>query len=196
MPAASDTLSALLNASPLMNTIFDRWPKVELPCSWLVAGAVAQTVWNITSKRPPEADIRDVDIVYFDANDLSAESERRNDARIRMLFSDIGFEFDVKNQARVHHWYAAKFGQEIAPYLSVEQAIATFPTTATAVGVRPGRAGLETFAPFGLDDLLGHIVRPNKRQITRAIYDAKVARWRRCWPALTMIEWDDADPAD
>jgi probable phosphoglycerate mutase len=33
-------------------------------------------------------------------------------------------------------------------------------------------------APFGLDDLLGLIVRPNPRQITREIYEVKVARWR------------------
>ena len=196
MTAERDVLATLLNASSLVNGIFDRWHRLELPDCWLVAGAVAQTVWNVASGRPTDADIRDVDIVYFDGDDVSAESERRRERRTRSLFADSGFEFDVKNQARVHQWYAAKFGSEIAPYLSVEQAIATLPTTATAVGVRPGRGGLEICAPFGLGDLLGLIVRPNKRQITRAVYDAKIARWRRCWPNLTMIEWDDANPPD
>lgn len=196
MIADRDALATLLNVSPLMNTVFGRWPSLGLPNSWLVAGAVAQTVWNVANGRPTDADIRDVDIVYFDGEDRSAESERRHEARIRALFSDCGLEFDVKNQARVHQWYAAKFGCEIAPYLSVEQAIATFPTTATAVGVRPGCGGFETCTPFGLGDLLGLIVRPNKRQITRAVYDSKVARWRRCWPNLTVIEWDDANPPD
>jgi hypothetical protein len=38
------------------------------------------------------------------------------------------------------------------------------------------RGEFECCAPFGLDDLFGLVVRPNKRQITRAIYEAKVER--------------------
>jgi len=34
-------------------------------------------------------------------------------------------------------------------------------------------------------------VRPNKAQITQEIYEAKVARWRSCWPALTITDWKD-----
>lgn len=193
MAAEADALATSLQSSPLLTSILDRWPELQLPDCWLVAGAVAQTVWNVASGRPPESDIRDVDIVYFDAGDLSAESEQRHEARMRSLFAGSSIEFDVKNQARVHQWYAAKFGRPIAPYRSVEQAVATFPTTATAIGVRPGPGGLEVCAPFGLGDLLALTVRPNKRQITRAVYEAKIARWRRCWPRLTVIEWDAAD---
>lgn len=193
MASAPHALATALDASPLLRAIFERWPKLALPDGWLVAGAVAQTVWNVAFSRPPEADIRDVDIVYFDAGDLSAESEREHEARIRPLFADFDIKFDVKNQARVHLWYAAKFGYPIAPYRSIEQAIATFPTTATAVGVRPASDDLDLIAPFGLSDLLGLIVRPNKRQITRAVYETKIARWRGCWPKLTVIGWDAAD---
>jgi hypothetical protein len=95
----------------------------------------------------------------------------------------------VKNQARVHLWYRRKFGYGIAPYRSVEDAIATFPTTATAVGLRKVGIGYELCAPFGLTDLLGLVVRPNMRQITREIYEAKVERWRRIWPQLTFVPW-------
>src|ERR1700730_3374080 len=38
--------------------------------------------------------------------------------------------------ARVHLWYEDRFGYALKPYLSSADAIATFPTTATAVGVR------------------------------------------------------------
>src|SRR4029077_1290893 len=48
--------------------------------------------------------------------------------------------------------------------------------------------------PFGLDDLFGLVVRPNKRQITRAIYEAKVDRWRPIWPRLTYLPWEEAIP--
>ena len=64
-----------------------------------------------------------------------------------------------------------------------------FPTTATAIGIQPGASGLSIAAPYGLSDLFGLIVRPNKVQITRAIYEAKVARWRSFWPGLTVIDW-------
>ena len=47
------------------------------------------------------------------------------------------------------------------------------------------------FAPFGLADLFGLVVRANRVQITPAIYQAKVARWRRCWPDLTVLPWAD-----
>jgi len=77
----------------------------------------------------------------------------------------------------VHLWYAAKFGYAIPPYTSTTHAMTTFPTTATAVGVQPQPLGLSIAAPFGLQDLLGLIVRPNKVRITRSIYEAKLARW-------------------
>ena len=67
----------------------------------------------------------------------------------------------------------------------------TWPTTATSIGVRPAGTSLLVQAPFGLDDLFGLIARPNKRQITRAIYEAKVARWRPLWPGLRYIEWEE-----
>jgi len=192
MATESDILATTLRASRLIGAVLARWPDIELPGCWLAAGAIAQTVWNAAHGRAPESDILDLDVVYFDAADPSRESELQAEARIGALFADYPVKFDVKNQARVHLWYAAKFGYPIAPYASVEAAIASFPTTATAVGVRTGRAALEICAPFGLSDLLGLIVRPNRRQITRAIYEAKVDRWRRCWPRLTIMAWDDA----
>lgn len=50
-------------------------------------------------------------------------------------------------------------------------------------------AGLHVFAPCGLSELLGLIVRPNKKQITQTIYDAKVKKWRARWPDLRIVAW-------
>ena len=61
-------------------------------------------------------------------------------------------------------WYQERFGYAIERYRSSADAIATFPTTATAVGVRRIHGEFECCAPFGLDDLFGLVVRPNKRQ--------------------------------
>jgi uncharacterized protein len=129
----------------------------------------------------------DVDLVYFDGEDLSAETEAGHAGRIRTPFADLGLWVDVKDEARVHLWYTEIFGNVLAPYVSTEDAITTFPTTATAVGVQPRADGLQVFAPYGLSDLLGLIVRRNKKQITQAIYDAKVKKWRACWPDLRIV---------
>src|SRR5262249_34156124 len=77
------------------------------------------------------------------------------------------------------------------PYRSTEDAIGTCPTTATAIGVRPRGRQLEVWAPFGTDDLFNLVVRPNRVQITPAIYDAKVTRWVVRWPSLVALPWEE-----
>lgn len=187
IPEAS--LRAIVAASPIFRTILDRWASISLPDCWLSGSAIAQTVWNVAFGLSPEYGLADIDLVYFDAADLSEEGEANHAARVRALFHDVPLWIDAKNEARVHLWYEAKFGYPIAPYRSSQHAISTFPTTAGAVAIRPGASGILTFAPFGLNDLLNCTVRPNKVQITQAIYEAKVARWRSCWPGLTIIDW-------
>jgi hypothetical protein len=184
-------LRQLLSRSPVVAPIIDRWPDVGLPDCRLAAGCLAQTVWNDAFGLPARHGISDIDLVYFDGGDLSTETEAGHAARIRALFADLGLWLDVKNEARVHLWYAEKFGITLAPYVSTEDAITTFPTTATAIGVQPRPDGLHVFSPYGLSDLLGLIVRPNKKQITRPIYDAKVKKWLALWPDLHVVDWDD-----
>jgi uncharacterized protein len=179
-------------ASPLLRCILERWDRIALPDSWLIAGAVTQTIWNQAYGLPPTHGIKDIDLIYFDAADLSEEGEVAQEARINTVFSDCSLQFDVKNEARVHLWYARKFGYPIRPYASSWDAVATFPTTAGAVGIRPGASGLELCAPFGVEDLVRLVVRPNKAQITEEIYAAKVRRWRTMWPRLNIIDWNDA----
>ena len=165
-----------------------------MPDSWLVAGCIAQTIWNLRCRQPADCGLKDLDLIYFDEKDLSAETEASHERRLRDLFRGLPLKLDVKNEARVHLWYKDRFGYAINPYSSSADAIATFPTTATSVGIRRVLGKFECCAPFGLDDLFGLVVRPNKRQITRAIYEAKVGRWRSIWPSLTVLPWDDAIP--
>jgi hypothetical protein len=185
-----DRLRAVVSASPLLSHVLDRWPVIDLPDVWLSGSAISQTVWNAAGARAPAYGIADVDLVYFDYN-LGADCEQDHAERIAARFQDLPVRLDVKNQARVHLWYERKFGQSIRPYRSVREAIGTFPTTAAAVAIRPGREQIEIFAPFGLGDLLSLTVRPNKRQITRAIYEQKIERWRCFWPELAISSWDD-----
>lgn len=191
MPSPDDQLRSILARSPIVATVIDRWPQIGLPDCWLAAGCLAQTVWNDALGLPATHGLSDIDLVYFDGGDLSQEAESAHAERIRALFADLGLWVDVKNEARVHLWYAEKFGTAQAPYVSTEDAMTTFPTTATAIGVQPRTDGLHVFAPYGLSDLLGLIVRPNKKQITRPIYEAKVKKWLAKWPGLRVVGWDD-----
>jgi hypothetical protein len=186
-----EALEGALRRHEALWQIVGSFDDIGLPDCWLVAGVVAQTIWNYALGRPAEAGIKDADIVYFDANDLSEETELREEARLRRRFTPLGLKLDVKNEARVHLWYEKKFGYPIPSYRSTSAAIATFPTTATSIGVRWCGARLECCAPFGLDDLFALFVRPNKVQIMPAIYEAKVARWRAEWPQLTFVAWNE-----
>jgi hypothetical protein len=178
--------------NPALVALLEAMPGLGLPNCYLAAGAIAQTVWNTALGRDPSSGIRDIDLIYFDI-DLSESRELENREKVCVLFRDIDIPIDVKNEARVHLWYRRKFGYDISPYLSVQEAIASFPTTATSVGISMQGGDYAICAPFGLDDLLGLIVRPNPRQITREIYEAKVARWRHSWPELTFLPWNGAE---
>lgn len=173
-----------------LKTILDRAPNLSLPNWYLGAGCIAQTVWNFLCGRELLLNINDADLVYFDDADLSFEAEARKVKLAGGLFSDLFTPVEVKNQARVHLWYEEHFGYPIQPYQSAEEAISNWPTTATAIGVRINDRGAFTvYAPFGLEDLLGMIVRPNKKQITEEVYLDKVNRWKSCWPDLKVIPW-------
>jgi hypothetical protein len=47
----------------------------------------------------------------------------------------------------------------------------------------------KVYAPCGTNDIFDKIIRPNKVQITKEIYETKVKRWISFWPDLTIIPW-------
>ena len=110
--------------------------RLDIPDYYVGAGCIAQTVWNYLSGFLENKGINDIDIAYFDSSDLSYESEDRIIKKVRQELLGIPIEPDVKNQARVHLWYNEYYGYDIDPYLSLEDAINCWPTTATSVGVR------------------------------------------------------------
>lgn len=77
---------------------------------------------------------------------------------------------------------------ELAALPEVE-AISTWPTTATAIGVRLEGGALTVCAPFGLNDMLGQTVRPNKVQVTEETYLKKCVKWGALWDTLTFVPW-------
>jgi hypothetical protein len=182
-------LEEILSQQRIVATMLDRAMSLDLPDWYLGAGCITQTVWNALHGYDLTFGIKDYDLIYFDAEDLSEEAERAVEGRAIELMSDLAAKVDVTNEARVHRWYEERFRRAIDPYQSSADAIATWPTTASSVGVRRRSGTLEVCAPFGLEDLFLMIVRPNKRQVSREVYEAKAMRWGEKWPRLTVLSW-------
>lgn len=157
---------------------------LNLP-DWLIgAGFIRNPVWDTLHHFEKQTPITDIDIAYFDPNDLSEESEHRYQ---QMLSKKFTADWSVTNQARM-----AKINNQSVNYISTEDAIAHWPETATAIGVTMFPDGtLKIIAPHGLEDLFslklrmtpdfgdGHnafLNRINKKQ------------WLSKWPKLQIIE--------
>jgi hypothetical protein len=164
--------------------------RVGLPDAWVGAGAIRDLVWGqLYGSGFDPADVRDVDVVYFDAHDLSRDRDERATEALREVVADVPWE--ARNQAAVHTWYARKFGGDpVAPFASIGDAIATWPETATAVAVRLGPTGeIEVCAPLGLTELLAGVWRRNPRRISLERSLARLARHRPAerWPGVRVI---------
>jgi hypothetical protein len=88
----------------------------------------------------------------------------------------------------VHLWYPERFGVDVEPFLDTDEAVATFPETASCVGVRLVGDRLEVVAPYGLDDLFGLVCRHNPARVPTSFYAERIAEkcWRERWPRLTV----------
>ena len=185
-------LEEIIESNTLLSDVLGRAEQLNIENYYIGAGCVTQTVWNYLSGYDPMYGIKDIDFVYFDNTNLDYESENEMTLRVKELYKNHQIHFDIKNQARVHLWYEDHFGYDITPYTSLEEAINTWPTTASAIGIRRQEANiLKVYAPFGLNDMFGKIVRANKTQITEEIYRKKANSWFQKWPDLRIIEWNE-----
>jgi hypothetical protein len=177
-------------ANPVNGAILERAGQLAVPDWWLTAGALFQTVWNVQDGRAPSAGIRDYDLFYFDAGDLSWEAEDRVISLAALLFADLEATVEVRNEARVHLWYEEHFGVPAQPFTSTKDAIDHFASTTCCYAVtRQVDDGLVVYAPHGYDDLFAQRVRPNPRLAPREVYETKAARWLQQWPGLTVDPW-------
>ena len=173
--------------NPHNKFIFDRWDALALKDGWLVAGCLFQTVWNLKSGAPPDAQIRDYDLFYFDAGDLSEEAERGVQQRVSAVLEDIGVTVEAKNQARVHLWYEDYFGFPCAPLRSSCDGIDRFLIPATCVGMRPVGNDWGLYAPHGLALLYEGILGPNPLTNHRSLFQKKARSYQERWPWLQMV---------
>jgi len=192
LQSQAEKLAEILQQNKPLYEVIEKAGDLGLRDYYVGAGCIAQTVWNYHSGIDLTHGISDIDFVYYDNSDLSLKAENAIAEKVAAMIKPYKIKLDVNNQARVHLWYKEHFGYDIAPYDSVEDAINTWPTTATSVGVRLEKKKLQVYAPFGLNDLFGMIVRANKAQITEEIYMQKVEKWSTKWSGLTIIPWQES----
>lgn len=182
--------AALALRNPVNAAILQRLPTLGLADAWLVSGCLFQTVWNIQTGRDVQYGIRDYDFFYFDP-DTSYAAEDAVMRHIREAFADVTEAIEVRNQARVHLWYAEKFNAPYPPLSRARDGIDRFLMDCAQVGM--GENG-EVYAPKGFADLQAMIVRPNRGANFRAsLYQAKAERWKALWPELTVLPATESD---
>jgi hypothetical protein len=182
-----ERLTAILHATPLLLRVLSVARRLCLP-DWMVfSGAVYQPVLNQMTGRALDYGIKDFDLAYFDASDLSYEAEDAVIRRVRAAFDEpLRRMIEVRNQARVHLWFETKFGEPYPPLSYTAEALERFTSPMFAVGVRldlDDRLHIE--APFGLADLFALRARPNPRRKTMH-FARTSADARRRWPEVVI----------
>lgn len=146
----ADRFRAALERNTTLVEVLRRAADMDLPGWYLAAGAITQTVWNYVTEQRPEHGIDDYDLVYFDDSDLSWEAEDREIQKGAQVFAGLPARVEIRNQARVHLWYAVKFGVPGIRHKSTEGAIETW-LTGTALWRAPARwRGVEGVCALGL----------------------------------------------
>jgi hypothetical protein len=96
--AVLDDLEVALGQNRWVREILERFEEIALPDAWLVAGSIAQTVWNLGCGQRAQLGLKDVDLIYFDGQDLSFDAEASHERRLRDLFRRLPIKLDVKTK--------------------------------------------------------------------------------------------------
>lgn len=170
--------------------ILDYIESLNLPNFYIVAGAVFQTIWNYYDNKPLNYNIKDIDIIYYDSNNLSKEDEKKLEYNISQYFKDMNYEFDVHNEARMHLWKKENENKNIDQYKNSEDAIDQWIATVHAIGITKKNNDIEIYAPYGLSDIFSRTIRPIKHKAnSEELYNKKAIAWKNRFDNINIIEW-------
>jgi hypothetical protein len=156
---------------------------LNLPDWWIGAGFLRNKVWDAMEGNASHP-TKDVDLVYFNADEIAAETDWAFDEHMKREFPFA--EWEVRNQARMHHVNG------FDPYVSTADGISHWVETATCVAVKIENGTLKFLFCYGTDDLLGLVARPTPffadskdlMQLFHERVDKK--QWRQKWPHLQV----------
>ena len=181
-------LEAILRRSSPMMQVLQTARTQALPDWLLFSGAVYQRVLNHRTGRPLDYGIKDYDLGYFEASDISYDAEDAVIRRVAAAFQPpLRQMVEVRNQARVHLWFEAKFCEAYAPLTGSAEALTRFVSPLFAVGVRlEPDDNLTIVAPLGLQDLFDLKLRPNPHRVTAGFARTAASALAR-WPEIQVI---------
>ena len=188
----NDEFISILKQNQDLMSILDYIYELQLPNFYIVADSVFQTIWNYYDGKPLNYQIKDIDIIYYDEDNLSQDSEKELEDKISNHFKElnINYELDIHNEARVHLWKKVNENQDINYYKNTEDTIDQFIATVHAIGITKKDNEIQVYAPYGLSDIFKRTIRPIKHEKnTKALYEKMINSWNKRFKNLTIIEW-------
>lgn len=186
----NDIFISILKQNKDLMHILNYISELKLPNFYIAAGSVFQTIWNYYDNKPLNYQIKDIDIIYYDTNNISKESEKELEAKIIKHFNNLNYKFDVHNEARMHLWKKENENKNIEQYKNSEDAIDQWIATVHSIGITKENDKIKIYAPFGLSDIFSKTIRPIKHKAnSKELYDKKVESWTKRFDNLTIIEW-------
>jgi hypothetical protein len=189
MPMAEleERLTDILRQCPGLMRVMTTVRDLALPDWMIFSGAIYQPVVNHLTGRPLEHGLKDYDVGYFDASDVSYEAEDVVIKRVAAAFeAPLSELVEVRNQARVHLWFEDHFGEPYTALSDSSEALERFVSPSFAVAARlESDDRITILAPFGLEDLFALRFRPNPNRQTD--YFPKIAaKMKARWPEIEV----------
>lgn len=156
---------------------------MKLPECYIAAGYIRNYIWDELHGFDHRERHNDIDVIYYDPKNRSEERDRKFENKLINITQNE--KWSVKNQARMH----IKNGNN--PYKSTIDAIAHWPETVTAIGVRINNNNeLQVVSPYGLEELFQMVVRRTPLFSNKQYYLERVKskNWTNQWPLLKVIE--------
>ena len=159
------------------------------PPDWLVgAGVIRNLVWDHLHQYQIPTPLADIDVIFFDPQDVRSERDQMVQQQLAQRLPHVTWE--ATNQAAVHLWYEDVFGFSVPALHSSEEAVGTWPETATSVAVRLLPTDeIHIVAPCGLSDLFNMVLRRNPCRVTHEQFIQRLHSKQilRKWPYVQVI---------
>lgn len=181
-------LSQLIQSTPWFLSVLET-VRMCNPPDWLVgAGVIRNLVWDHLHQYQTPTPLADIDVIFFDSQDVRPERDQLVQQQLALILPGVNWE--ATNQAAVHLWYEEVYGFSVPALHSSEDAVGTWPETATSVAVRllsPDQ--IHIVAPCGLSDLFNMVLRRNPCRITREQFVKRLHSKHilRKWPLVQVI---------
>lgn len=185
-------LEEIIRAQPVLMRVLTTVRDLGVRDAWLVSGAIYNCVWNTLTDRASFNGVNDIDVIYFDASDLSWDAEDQVIKQVEQALDGMPVPVQTRNQARVHLWYEQKFGIPFSPLTNAIESLEHYASKTHAVAARlSAEDRLIIEAPFGLEDLFAFRMTPNVAGDNRMTHDNKGARVKAIWPEVTVVPWPE-----